>query len=118
MRDMSGAFGMRAVAVRDKFVLFEINAAAEPRVADDFARFARFRRRFFDAVSIRLRAVEAQRDRNIERFSRVDFIIQTVYLKRKLHRLFFGVVNFKNLYQTVFKSENLPDCFLGEQLSA
>ena len=64
---MPDAFGMRAVAMRNERAAFKIAASAETRVADKAAILASVRRRGIDSVSIRLRAVEPKRYRNIDR---------------------------------------------------
>ena len=73
VNNVSGAFGMRAVAVRNKFYLLEVTASAAPRIADKIFCFARRRRRLFDTESVRLRCIETKRNRDVNRFFRIEF---------------------------------------------
>lgn len=79
MRDVADAFCVRAAAVRDESVLFKINAAAPPSVTDQRSGFDGFRGRSFDAVSIRLRPVETERDRDVDRV--IQIVTFTVELQ-------------------------------------
>src|SRR6476659_4586949 len=62
---------MRTVAMRDQRVLLKVAAAASTRVADEISARARFRSGRFGAVSVRLRAIEKQRDRDIDRLAEI-----------------------------------------------
>ena len=77
---VSYAFGVRAVAMRDKSILLKINTAAEPSVADQITGFDWLRSRRLDAISIRLRAVEIERDRDVDLVVDIDLVTNAVDL--------------------------------------
>jgi hypothetical protein len=83
--DVSDAFGVRAVAVRNEFYLLEITASAAARIADELGRFAGNRRRLLYAESVRLRAVEIKRNGNVERVFRIDFVNSVLCFNGKNH---------------------------------
>jgi RNA polymerase sigma-70 factor, ECF subfamily len=67
VRDVPDAFGVGAAAVRDERVLLEIDASPPTGVANEIARLDGPRHRPLDSPSVRLRAVEAERDRYVDR---------------------------------------------------
>lgn len=70
---MTDAFRVRAVAMRDECVAFEVHAAALPRIADEASGTDRFRDGRGDTVCIRLRPVKFQRDRDVD--GQIEFIV-------------------------------------------